>query len=150
MQLRGRCATQSKSIKLCSSLAAVVPQSKSSKSTESCSQAAVVPHKVNLPSCVVAQQPLCHKVKLPSCVARRLLCHKVNLPSCAAHQQPLCHKVNLPRCEARRHHFIMTCDVFRSGQLHVIYSEKPINQPTVGPLKSLKSTHSTKLLKKLY
>ena len=109
-----------------------------------------MPHKVNLPSCVVAQQPLCHKVKLPSCVARRLLCHKVNLLSCAAHQQPLCHKVNLPRCEARRHHFIMTCDVFRSGQLHVIYSEKPINQPTVGPLKSLKSTHSTKLLKKLY
>ena len=74
-------------------------------------------HKVNLPSCV-AQQPLCHKVKLPSCVAWRLS-HKVNIPSWAA-QRPLCHKVNLPRCEARRHHFIMTCDVFGSGQTNIL------------------------------
>ena len=51
------------------SLAAVVPQS---KSTELCSSsAAVVPHKVNLPRCVVTQWPLCHKVSLPRCEAWR-------------------------------------------------------------------------------
>ena len=38
------------------SSAAVEPQS---KSTELCSSATVVPHKVNLPSCV-ARRPLCH------------------------------------------------------------------------------------------
>ena len=81
-----------------------MPQSKSSKSTESCSSAAVVPHKINLLSCVVAQQPLCHKVNLPSCAAQR----------------PLCHKVNLPRCEARRQHFITTCVVFGSGQTNIL------------------------------
>ena len=32
-----------------------------------------MPHKVNLPSCVVIQQPLCHKVSLPRCEARRRL-----------------------------------------------------------------------------
>ena len=51
------------------SSAAVVPQS---KSTKLCSSVAVVPRKVNLPSCVVARRPLCHKVNLPSCVAWRL------------------------------------------------------------------------------
>ena len=54
------------------SSAAVVPQS---KSTELCRSVTVVPHKVNLPSCVVARRLLCHEVNLPSCVARRLLCH---------------------------------------------------------------------------
>ena len=45
-----------------------------SRSTVLCSSsAAVVPHKVNLPSCVVTQQPLCHKVSLPRCEARRRL-----------------------------------------------------------------------------
>ena len=56
---------------MCSTWAAVVPQS---KSTEWCSSsAAVVPHKVNLPGCVVTQRPLCHKVSLPRCEARRRL-----------------------------------------------------------------------------
>ena len=91
------------------------------------------------------EQTLCHKVNLPSCVARRPLCHKVNLQSCQA-LWPLCHKVNLPRCEARRRRFIMTCDIFapdkRTFSVYVIYSKQPI----VAHLKSLKSTHSTKLL----
>ena len=67
------------------SSAAVMPQS---KSIEVCSSAAVVPHKVNLQSCVVGRRPLCHKVNLPRCETRRRLCHKVNQP----------------RCEARRRH----------------------------------------------
>ena len=51
----------------------------------------------------------------PGCLARRPLCHKVNLPSCVA-RRPLCHKVNLPRCEPRQRHFIMTCDIYGTGQ----------------------------------
>ena len=31
-------------------------------------------------------------------------------------RRPLCHKVNLLRCEARRRHFIMTRDIFCTGQ----------------------------------
>ena len=94
-------------------------------------------HKVNLPSCVVAQRPLCHKVNLPSgLVARRPLCHEVNLSSCVVAQQPLCHKVNLPSrvvaqrplchkvslrgCEARRRPFILTCDIFGTGQTNIL------------------------------
>ena len=46
------------------------------------------------------------------------------------------------RCEARRHHFIMTCDIFGNRT-------NKRDQPTVAPLKSLKSIHSTKLLEKL-
>ena len=92
---------------------------------------------------------MCHKVNLPSCVARRPLCHKVNLESCAARRR-LCHKVNLPRCEARRRRFIMTCDIFGTGQTNILglcyLFGKTYKQPTVAPLKSLKSTHSTKLL----
>ena len=80
---------------------------------------------------------------------RRPLCHKVNLPSCVA-RRPLCHKVNLPRCEARRRRFIMTCDIFGTGQTNILglcyLFGKTYKQPTVAPLKSLKSTHSTKLL----
>ena len=71
-------------------------------------------------------------------------------PGCLA-RRPLCHEVNLPGCEARRRH--ITCDIFDTGQANIlalnIYSEKVMNQPTVAPLKSLKSTHSTKLLEKL-
>ena len=92
----------------------------------------------------LVRRPLCHKVNLPSCVARRPLCHKVNLPSCVA-RQPLCHKVNLPRCEARRRRFIMTCDIFGTGQTNILglcyLFGKTYKQPTVAPLKSLKSTH---------
>ena len=77
------------------------------------------------------------------------LCHKVNLPSCVA-RRPLCHKVNLPGCEARRRHFIMTCDIFGTGQTNILglcyLFRKTYKQPTVAPLKSLKSTYSTKLL----
>ena len=91
--------------------------------------AAVAPQSKNL-----ARRPLCHKVNLQSCVARR----------------PLCHKVNLPRCEARRRRFIMTCDIFGTGQTNILglcyLFGKTYKQPTVAPLKSLKSTHSTKLL----
>ena len=81
---------------------------------------------------------------------RRPLCHKVNLPSCVA-RRPLCHKVNLPRCEARRRHFIMTRDIFGTGQtnslgLCYLFGKTYTEQPTVAPLKSLKATHSTKLL----
>ena len=35
-------------------------------------------------------------------------------------RRPLCHKVNLPRCEARRRHFIMTCDIFGTGQTNIL------------------------------
>ena len=75
-------------------------------------------HKANLPSCV-ARRSLYFKVNLPSCVARRKLCLKVNLPTFVV-QRPLCHKVNLPRCEARRRHFMMTCDIFRTGQTNIL------------------------------
>ena len=99
------------------------------------------------------RRPLCHKVNLPSCVARRPLCHKVNLQSCVA-RRPLCHKVNLPRCEARRRHLIMTCDIFGTGQTNTLTlcyllgkTYKPAHSSAT--LKSLKSTHSTKLLEKL-
>ena len=71
------------------------------------------------PGCL-ARRPLCHKVNLPaSCEAQRLLCHKVNLLSCVA-KRPLFHKVNLPRWEARRHHSIMTCDIFGTGQTNIL------------------------------
>ena len=76
---------------------------------------------------------------------RRPLCHKVNLPSCVA-RRPLCHKVYLPRCEARRRHFIMTCDIFGTGQTNILglcyLFGKSYEQPTIASLKSLKSTHS--------
>ena len=76
--------------------------------------------RVNLPSCV-ARRPLFHNVNLPACEAwRRPLFHKVNLPTCEALRRPLFHKVNLPRCEARRHHFIMTCDFFGTGQTNTL------------------------------
>ena len=41
------------------------------------------------------------------------------LQSCVA-RRSLCHKVNLPRCEARRHRFIMTCDIFCTGQTNIL------------------------------
>ena len=49
----------------------------------------------------------------------RPLCHKVNLLSCVA-RRPLCHKVNLPRSEARRRRFIMTCNIFGTGQTNIL------------------------------
>ena len=65
-------------------------------------------------------------------------------------RRPLCHKVNLPRCEARRRRFIMTCDIFGTGQTNILSLRylfwKTYKQPIVAHLKSLKSTHSTKLL----
>ena len=71
------------------------------------------------------------------------MCYKVNLPSCVA-RQPLCHKVNLPRCEARRRHFIMTCDIFGTGQTNTLcyLLGKCINQPTVAPLLSHWNQHA--------
>ena len=98
--------------------------------------------------------PLCHKVNLLSCVARQPLSgHRVNLPSCVA-RQPLCHKVNLPRCEARWGHLIKTCDIFGTRQTNTLtlcyLLAKPYKSArSCATLKSLKSTHSTKLLEKL-
>ena len=101
----------------------------------------------------LVRRPLCHKINLPSCVARRPLCHKGNIPSCVA-RQPLCHKVNLRRGEARRHHLIMTCDIFGTGQTNTLTlcyllgkTYKPAHSSAT--LESLKSTRSTKLLEKL-
>ena len=71
-RLRKICATPGACISetgLFSSAAAIVPQS---ESTELCSSAAVVPHKVNLPSGVVARRLLCHKINLPSLQLRLL------------------------------------------------------------------------------
>ena len=102
----------------------------------------------------LVRRPLCHKVSLPSCVARRPLCHKVNLPSCVD-RQPLCHKVNVPSCLARRRHWIMTCDIFGTGQTNTLTlcyllgkTYKPAHSSAT--LESLKSTRSTILLKKLW
>ena len=54
------------------------------------------------------------------------------------------------RCEALRRHFIMTCDIFSTGQTNILglcyLFGKTFKQPTKAPVKSLKSTHSTKLL----
>ena len=86
-------------------------------------------HKVNLPASCKAQRLLCHKVNLPSCEAQRLLYHGVNLPRCVA-RWPLFHKVNLPRCEARRHHFIMTCDIFGTGQTNILARQVQKSGPT--------------------
>ena len=78
-----------------------------------------------------------------SIAARQPLCHKVNLQSCVA-QQPLCHKVNLPRCEARRRRFIMTCDIFSTGQTNILdlcyLFGKTYKQPTVVPHSTLDQT----------
>ena len=101
------------------------------------SSAAVVPQLVNLPS------------------SEAVVPHKVNLPSCVVGRRPLCHKVTQPRCEARRRHFIMTCDIFDTGQMNILalcyLFEKTFKSAySRATLKSLKSTlHSTKLLKKL-
>ena len=109
-------------------------------------------HASMKPRCL-ARRPLCHKVNLPSCVGRQPLCHKVNLLRCEA-RRPLCHKVNLQRCEARRRYLIMTCDIFGTGQTNIFalcYLFGKTYKPAYSSatLKSLKSTHSIKLLKKL-
>ena len=63
---------------------------------------------------------LVHASMKPGCLARRPLCHKVNLPSCVVTvQRPLCQKVSLPRCEAWRRLFILTCDMFGTGQTNI-------------------------------
>ena len=90
------------------SSAAVVPPSKSTELRSS--SAAVVPHKVNL-------------IELCS-VSAALVPHKVNLPSCEVAQRPLCHKVSPPRCEARRRLFILTCDIFGTGQTNMLFIGK--------------------------
>ena len=109
-------------------------------------------HEINLAASCEPRRPLCHKVNLLSCLARRPQCHRVNLPSCVVRRR-LFHKVNLPRCEARRRRFIMTCDIFGTGQTNILavcyLFGKKRDQPTVAPLKPLKSIHSTKLLEKL-
>ena len=57
-----------------------------------------------------------------------------------------------PRCKAQRchSHFIMTCDTFGTRQMNILglcyLFGKTYKQPTIAVLKSLKSTHSTKLL----
>ena len=65
-------------------------------------------------------------------------------------RRPLSHKVNLPKSEARRRPFIMTCDIFGTGQTNILslcnLFGKTYKQPTVAYFKSLKSTHSTKQL----
>ena len=83
----------------------------------------------------------------------RLLTHASMKPGCLA-RRLLCHKVNLPRCEARRRHFIMTCDIFGTGQTNILAlcyllgkTYKPAHSSATR--KSLKSTHSTKLLERL-
>ena len=62
---------------------------------------------------------LVHASMKPGCLARRPLCHKVNLPSGVVAQRPLCQKVSLPRCEAQRRLFILTCDMFGTGQTNI-------------------------------
>ena len=91
------------------------------------------------------------KVVFWKCV--RLLTHASMKPGCLA-RRLLCHKVNLPRCEARRRHFIMTCDIFGTGQTNILalcYLLGKTYNPahSSATLKSLKSTHSTKLLERL-
>ena len=100
----------SKSTELPSSSAAVVPQSKSTEWFSS--SAAVVPHKVNLTE-------LCSG-------SAAVVPHKVNLPSCEVAQPPLCHKVSPPRCEARRRLFILTCDIFGTGQTNMLFIRKKL------------------------
>ena len=55
-------------------------------------------------------------------------------------RRPLCHKVNLPRCEARRRCFIMTCDIFGTGQTNILglchLFGKTYKQPTVASFNS--------------
>ena len=50
----------------------------------------------------------------------------------------------------QQHHFIMTCDIFGTGQTDILCPcylfGKTYKQPTVAPIKSLKSTNPTKLL----
>ena len=67
----------------------------------------------------------------PGCLARRPLCHKVNLQVSCEVQRLLCHEVNRPRCEARRHHFIMTCDIFGTGQTNILARQVQRSRPPV-------------------
>ena len=85
--------------------------------------------------------------------ASSLLYHKVNLPSCVS-SAVVESQANLPRCEARRRHWIMTCDIFGTGQTNtltlfylLLKTYKPAHSSAT--LESLKSTRSTTLLEKL-
>jgi len=149
----GRCTTQSKSTELCSSSVAVVPQSKST-CTELCSPVAVVPHKVNLLSCVARRPFSVTQIK------------STELCSSSAAVVPQSKSTELCRSGGALHHkkttqmwssaapFHHDLWYFGTGQRNILalcylFGKKIINKPTVAPLKSLKSTHSTKLLKKL-
>ena len=71
-----------------------------SKSTESCSSAAVV-------------RPQSKFTKLCSSAA---VVSQSKFTELCSSAEPLCHKVNLPRCEAWRRHLMMTCDIFGTRQ----------------------------------
>ena len=91
------------------------------------------------------QRPLYHKVNLLGYVAQRPLCYEVNLPRCSKSS-------GMWRLAALFHHDLwyfqhQTNEHFSS--VYVINWAKLINQPTEVPLKSLQSTHSTKLLEKV-
>ena len=104
---------------------------------------------LNLRKAYIFQEFAVPQSKSTELCSRRPLSHKVNLQSCLA-RRPLCHKVNLPKFEARRRRFIMTCDIFGTGQTNILslcnLFGKTYKQPTVAYFKSLKSTHSTKQL----
>ena len=68
---------------------------------------------------------------MPQSKSTELCSHKVNLPASCEAQRLLCHKVNLPRCEARRHHFIMTCDIFGTGQTNILARQVQKSGPPV-------------------
>ena len=92
-----------------------------SKSTELCSSAAVVPQNKSTELCSLAA------------VAPQSKSTEMSV-----------------RCEVRQRRFIMTCDIFGTGQMNILglcyLFGKAYKQPTVATLKSLKLTHSTKLL----
>ena len=104
---------------------------------------------LNLRKAYIFQEFAVPQSKSTELCSRRPLSHKVNLQSYLA-RRPLCHKVNLPKSEARRRRFIMTCDIFGTGQTNILslcnLFGKTYKQPTVAYFKSLKSTHSTKQL----
>ena len=70
----------------------------------------------------------------------RLLTHASMKPGCLA-RRLLCHKVNLPRCEARRRHFIMTCDIFGTGQTNILTLCYLLGKLIIQPTVALHSSH---------
>ena len=57
--------------------------------------------------------------KYPSCVTRRPFGVTQSKSAELIARRPLRHKVNLPSCAARRRHFIMTRDIFGTGQTSI-------------------------------